>query len=390
LKTLSKLALLVATFILGFISKDAFSADSLAEQFGIKVKGGGTFVIQDSPKENITNDKEGSSAGVYLFDLILEKNFEHNGKVLVQFKGGRGKGLNDKVQTYAVVNAVSDPTLNTAADTLAKVTKLYYQQSIYDKLTIDFGKLNFNSFFASNKYSKECESQFITSIFSGDKIIETPPQHLGLALAYDIVENFKVTYAYFSQDIDHIDSSGVNAVQLAYSPYKCYNLLAYAWGNNKDHYSIKDTDKKSGICGFGISVDHEVNNNIGVFGRFSYKNPSVSVLKSTSSAIAPDNLKQQPHMSWDAGVQLSGNIWSRPKDVVGFAIGQMYGSNDYKHISSVYKDGAETEMELYYNFGINKNLAITPAVQYFIDPQGGNATVKDNIVVAGIRTRMDF
>jgi hypothetical protein len=392
LKPLSKLAiLLVATYILSFISKEVFSADSLAEQFGIKVKGGGTFVIQDSPKENIANDVEGASAAVYLFDLILEKNFEHNGKVLVQFKGGRGKGLNDKVQTYAVVNAVSDPSLNDAADTLAKVTKLYYQQSMFDdKITIDFGKLNFNSFFASNKYSSDSDSQFITSIFSGDKIIETPPQRLGLALAYDIVETFKVTYAYFSHDIDHVDSSGVNAVQLAYSPYKCCNLLIYAWGNNRNHYSLKDINKKSGICGFGISVDHEVKNNIGVFGRFSYKDPSVSVLQSTSSAIEPTELKQQPYMSWDAGVQISGNIWSRPTDVIGFAIGQMYGSKDYKNYIINYKDGTETEMELYYNFGINKNFAVTPAVQYFIDPKGGNTVIKDNIVVGGVRTRMNF
>ena len=391
MKGFIKSALLVIAFTL-FVIPKTFSADSLAEQFGIKVKGGGTFVIQDSPKENIANDVEGASAGVYLFDLTLEKNFEHNGKVLVQFKGGRGKGLNDKVQTYAVVNAVSDPSLNDAADTLAKVTKLYYQQSIFDdKLTIDFGKLNFNSFFASNKYSSDSDSQFITSIFSGDKIIETPPQRLGLALAYNIVENFKITYAYFSHDIDHIDSSGVNAVQLTYSPYKCCNLLVYGWGNNKNHYSLKDINEKSGIYGFGISVDHEVNDNIGIFGRVSYKDPSVSVLQSTSSAIIPTELKQQPYMSWDAGVQISGNIWSRPTDVTGFALGQMYGSKDYKeYISSNYKDNTETEMEIYYNFGINKNFAITPAVQYFIDPKGGNAVIKDNIVVAGVRTRMNF
>jgi carbohydrate-selective porin OprB len=390
LKGFIKLALLIIVFTLVVPAK-MFSADSVAEQFGLKVKCGGTFVLQDTPKENIQNDVEGASAGVYLFDLTLEKNFEHNGKVLVKFEGGRGKGLNDKVQTYAGVNAVADPSLNDAADTLAKVTKLYYQQSIFDdKLTIDFGKLSFGSFFADNKYSGDCDCQFITSIFSGDKIIETPPQRLALALTYNIIEKFKITYAYFSTDIDHIDSTGVNVAQLTYSPCKCCNLLAYVWGNNKNHYSLKDINKKSGVYGFGISADHAVSENVGVFGRVSYKDSSVSVLKSTSSEITPTQLTQPLSMSWDAGVQFSGNIWSRPTDTTGFAIGQMYGSKDYKEVDSNYKDGAETEMELYYNFGINKNFAITPAVQYFIDPKGGNALVKDNIVVAGVRTRMSF
>jgi hypothetical protein len=390
LKGFIKLTLLLIVFTLVVPAK-MFSTDSVAEQFGIKVKGGGTFVLQDTPKENIQNDVEGASAGVYLFDLTLEKNFEHNGKVLVQFQGGRGKGLNSKLDTYSPPNAVSDPTLNDAADTLAKVTKLYYQQSMLDdKLTIDFGKLNFNSFFASNKYSNDSDSKFITSLFSGDKIVETPPQRLALALAYNIVENFKITYAYFSTDIDHVDSTGVNVAQLTYSPNKCCNLLAYVWGNNKNHYSLKDINKKSGVYGFGISADHAASKNVGVFGRVSYKDSSVTVLKSTSSEITPTQLKQPLSMSWDAGVQVSGNIWSRPTDTTGFAIGQMYGSKDYKEVDSNYKDGAETEMELYYNFGINKNFAITPAVQYFIDPKGGNAVVKDNIVVAGVRTRMSF
>jgi hypothetical protein len=397
LKGFIKSTLLVTAFILIGITVKVFSADSLAEQFGIKFKGGITTVVQDSPKENITNDVEGASAGVYLVDLTLERNFEHNGKIVVQLKGGRGKGLNDKIETYAMVNAVSDPSLNDAADTLAKFTKAYYQQSILDdKLTIDFGKLNFNSFFASNKYSNDSDSQFITSIFTGDKIAETPPQRLGLALAYGIAKNFKVTYAYFSQDIDHVDSSGVNTVQLAYSPSNRCNLLFYAWGNNKNHYSIADPNIKSGIYGFGISVDHELIDNVGIFVRTSYKDPSVSVLKSSTSAITPSEMKLQPFASWDTGVQISGNIWSRPTDVVGFAIGQMYTSEYYTkhnkhHLDYNYNDGAETEMEIYYNFGLKKyNIAITPAVQYFINPKGGNAVVKDNIVVAGIRTRVVF
>jgi carbohydrate-selective porin OprB len=379
-------------FILSILPTNIFSADSVAEQLNIKVKGGGTFVIQDTPKENIHNDVEGASAGVYFFDLTLEKNFEHNGKALVQFKGGRGEGLNRTLETYSGVNAVSDPSLNDAADTLAKVTKLYYQQSILDdKLTIDFGKLSFSSFFAGNKYSDDSDTKFITSLFCGDKIVENPPSRLALSLTYDIVENFKITYAYFSTDIDHVDASGVNAVQFAYSPYKCCNLLAYIWGNNKNHYSLKDINKKSGIYGFGISADHQLNDNIGIFGVFSYKDSSVSVLTSSNSVVSKDNLKQPLSMSWDAGVQVSGNIWSRPTDVTGFAVGQMYGSKDYKnYISSDYKDSAETTMELYYSFGINENFAITPDVQYFIDPKGGNAVNKDNMLVAGIRARMNF
>jgi hypothetical protein len=44
-----------------------------------------------------------------------------------------------------------------------------------DKLAIAFGKLNFNSFFTSNKYFDDSNSKFITSLFSKDKIVEASP-----------------------------------------------------------------------------------------------------------------------------------------------------------------------------------------------------------------------
>jgi hypothetical protein len=82
-----------------------FSADSAAKQFCIKVKGGGTFVFQGTPKENIQNNRENAFAGVYLFDLTLEKN-EHKDKILVQFKGDRDESLNSKLDTYSPSNVL--------------------------------------------------------------------------------------------------------------------------------------------------------------------------------------------------------------------------------------------------------------------------------------------
>ena len=203
-------------------------------------------------------------------------------------------------------------------------------------------------------------------------------------MCYVLSDKFDLSYGYFTTKVEHIDANGVNAVQITYKPSKKGNYKLYVWENNNVHVSCKDITKKSGTYGFGISADHEVSKSVGVFGRLSFKDPTVATLDKS------DDLEIKPTLSWDAGVQIAGSTWARNIDTVGFAIGQMYGSSDYKDINSNYKNVAETEFELYYRFGINKHLGITPAVQYFINPKGGNAEYSHDVFVVGIRTRFDF
>jgi hypothetical protein len=360
-----------------------------AQGLNIKVSGGGTFVFQGTSKDNVGDPDDGLYTVVYVFDLKLEKTLENNAKVVACFKGGRGDGLSKNVYTYANVNAVSDPTFNGELE-LTKVTQLYYQQLCLDnKLIVSFGKLDFSAYFTGNRYSKDKNAQFITSIFIGDKIIEAPPQRIALNLCYALSDKFDLSYGYYTTQLERIDAYGVNALQVNYKPSKEGNYELYIWGNNSVHYSCKNLNKKSGTCGFGISSDHEISKNIGVFGRFSFKDPTVVIVKKSTSAVQVSDIDAKPTLSWDAGIQIDGSLWSRKSDALGFAVGQMYGSSDYK-VKPGYKNGSETEIELYYKARVNKYLSLTPAMQYFIKPRGGNVENSNNVFVIGIRTRFDF
>lgn len=390
--------ILVSAFVFTFLtSLEVFAQPKptvstpidIAQALNIKISGGATFVFQGTSKDNVGKHNDGSNTLIWVGDLKLEKFLKNKGKVGICFKGGNGNGLSKTVLTYANVNAVSDPTFNGELEP-AKVTDLYYQQScLNDKLTISFGKLNFTSYFTGNRYSKDKNAQFITSIFSGDKIIEAPPQRVALNLCYVLSDKFDLSYGYFTTKVEHIDTDGVNAVQINYKPSKNGNYKVYVWGNNSVHYFCKNLNKKSGTYGLGISAEQEVCKNVGVFGRVSFKDPSVATVKKSSEPVKPSDINITPTLSWDIGIQIDGSIWSRKTDALGFAIGQMYGSSDYK-VKTDYVNGAETEFELYYRFGINKHLGITPAIQYFIKPKGGNTDLSNNVLVAGIRTRFDF
>ncbi|MDR1104525.1 MAG: carbohydrate porin, partial [Endomicrobium sp.] len=346
------------------LSNAAFgSADSVTQSLGIMADVGGTVITQRTPKANDGKNK-GLSAASYLFDVKLTKNIEQNGKVFARFKGGRGTGLevdatgNNGVNSYGQANGNEDPTLDSAANnTLAKVVELYYEQSILnDKLTVDFGKLNFWAFFADNNFAGDDNCQFLTGTFAGDKTIDSVPQRPALRLKYALFEKLDISYAYFTTDLDHFDSSGINIAQFNFKPFTNSNYRLYVWGNNGIHYKYKDNASKSGSYGFGVSIDQAINDDFGIFARCGYKEHSVGEHDKDKDGNEINNSFALPLSAmWSIGAQFKGSKWSRENDVLGIAVGQIYGSSDAKGVikeynNGTYKDGAETQFEVYYKF----------------------------------------
>ncbi|MDR0977714.1 MAG: carbohydrate porin [Endomicrobium sp.] len=351
-----------------------------AQAFDIKVSGGGTFFIYGTPESNVDESKDKSKSGVYIADFKLEKGLKNGGKIAASLKGGFGNGLSGTVETYA-----DFPSFTAGEIECIKITELYYQQSFFNnKLTLNFGKLNFGSYFAGNRYSKDKSSQFITSIFSGDTIIETPPQKVALNLCYSLSDRFDLSYGCYASSLNDITANLMHAAQINYKPSDKGNYKLYYWYNNSIHYSCKNMSSKFGNFGFGISADHELNKFIGIFGRFSCKDFSTAVIKNGKPAL------DKPTLSWNLGLQIQGTAWLRKNDIVGFAIGQVYGSSEFEKLDDDYESGNETVCELYYKIGVNEHISITPSLEYFINPEGGNTDFDNNVFVSGIRIRFNF
>ena len=355
----------------------ATEAGSVAEQFGIKTEWDGTVTMQGTPKANGTND--GSNDAIYATSVKLTKEFENNRKIVAKFKIGRGSGLDQSLQAYAQVNSDSDDTINPQTnDAFAKIAELSYQQSFLDtKLTANIGKLSFGSYFADNKYADD----FVTDNFSGDKIINNTPGRLALRLHYMALDKLDISYACFTNtNLDCFDIKGVNILQVTYKPSQKDSYKVYAWLDNKEDYlSFENIYEKSGNYGVGISLDKEMTEKIGMFGKFAYKDTSVGSLS--------------------IGAQAKGSLWSRANDVVGFAIGQIYCPSDYKKYENKttikigtrdHQGGVETQIELYYKFVVTKHIALIPTVQYLVNPKGGNVATDGDIFVYGIRTQFTF
>ncbi|MDR3092591.1 MAG: carbohydrate porin, partial [Endomicrobium sp.] len=248
------------------------------------------------------------------------------------------------------------------------------------KLTINFGKLSLGSHFAGNNYANDEASQFVTGSFTTDKaIIDAPSQTIALALNYAATDSFDIAYAYFTKNTGDFDRNGFNILQFTCKSSKNGNYRLYGWLNNNKKYSnYKIPNKKSGTWGLGISIDQAITEEIGVFARIGYNR-----IKKSEDEFR-DNIFS---LLWNTGIQVKGSIWSRANDVVGLAVGQIYDSKGLKTEKISYKD-AETQIELYYKFALNNHIAISPIVQYFINPNAEKSS--NNIFVYGIRTSFAF
>lgn len=68
----------------------------------------------------------------------------------------------------------------------------------------------------------------------------------------------------------------------------------------------------------------------------------------------------------------------RKDDILGFAFGQI----------SVSGAAQEKLSEVYYKAKLSEQIAVTPLVQYLINPEGN--TSRDNVTVLGLRTQIIF
>ncbi|AKL98073.1 carbohydrate porin [Endomicrobium proavitum] len=399
------IAALVAALVVAGGNSSIFAqngSESAADKLGLKISGGGTILFQGTPKLNDGSETSQNDA-TYSFDLKFVKELSSNNKIVIRFEGGKGFGL--PLETYGWVNSDADPSIDPAfGHTSAKLTELYYEQTFLDgKLSFDIGKLNYWWFFDNNAYANNETSQFQTGPFVVNQLVNKPDRNVAAVVGYSFTEIVSAQLGYFANDLDKFDSNGLSVLQIDLKPIEDGTYRVYGWYNaNKNLYNYKKIEDEGGLnvadsaniktedsYGFGLSADQKVTEHLGLFARVAYKKADAAEAEINSAII--DDVATNNSLLWNIGASINGELWSRANDTVGIAVGQIYGSYEYKkYINPAYKDGAETQAELYYSYALNDNFAITPAVQYFSNPLGGNATTKDDVVVYGIRTQFSF
>ncbi|HNQ04072.1 MAG TPA: carbohydrate porin [Thiobacillaceae bacterium] len=153
----------------------------------------------------------------------------------------------------------------------------------------------------------------------------------------------------------------------------------YAWNNSRandqvnltldtDGDGIADQGVRERHAGWGLSLDQQVGEQVGLFARYGH---------STRGVLAFDR-------GLTLGGQLSGDLWGRADDRLGLAIGSLRPGSAYKSAGN----GSQRERiyELFYAWRPNDYLQLSPSVQYISHAAGGQG----NVTVWGLRAKASY
>jgi hypothetical protein len=365
---------------------------------GLDIRAGATMIVQGT--NNVNNaaadvQKKVSRADAsYSADITFGKEFvDAGGKAFLHLEAGKGSGLEDDLTLYGNVNRDAGDSQENM-----QVTELWYEQALCrDKAVLTFGKLDPTAYFDNNEVANDETTQFLGRTFRNSPVIEFSDNTAGIRFAYLPVERLEVSYGVFDGNSDW-EKIGDNLFNIGQVTFKTSffgldgNYRFYGWRNNIYHTKWLDAEKvKEAAYGFGLSFDQGLSGIATAFVRYGWQNPGVY----NPNTLATGEHNYSLAHSWSSGLQFAGKPWGREKDVLAFAVGQIFPSSDYKKAgsSTITSPAAKAEghFEAYYRICVNDHLSISPDFQYIWNPFGKDvADDTSGIFVAGVRAQLDF
>ena len=153
------------------------------------------------------------------------------------------------------------------------------------------------------------------------------------------------------------------------------NYRIYAWRNPR---AVDFNDNETLHAGWGASIDQRVTDDLTLFGRFGQRTTG--------------------HGSFDRaltlGSELDGDVWRRAADGIGFAVGWLGISDEFRRAAAASEvpgfPGRPSSYahiaELYYRYRFNDRVEITPDLQW-LRHAGGDPRGSTRMIV-GLRARV--
>lgn len=373
----------------------------------LNITGGITSIVQGT--SGIADDQDVTDFS-YTLDLNFEAAVSPSGKVVIALEAGNGNGVNDNLPSFSISNYDAYVTESGGIVT-PSVSQAYFEGSYFDGfLGLKAGKLDVHSCHDDNAYANDETDQFISGLFSryaGSIFPELDSYYApGVILSIRPIEMLDVTLAVangVNSGFEDITEDPYGAGQINIKPGILGgegNYRLYAIYDTRDNYiDIGNSDKIRKNTAYGISLDQEIIDGLGIFARYGVQDGKIEFRRdefddssdtSDAGIINPDEILNPVKAAISGGVSLNGSLWGREEDVMGIAYGILYNNEDstYFDPSNVSDPGDETHLEVYYKFGFSDHFTLTPDLQ-IVTNAGGNADI-DPITIYGVRAQMNF
>lgn len=375
--------------------------------FESRISGWLTAIAQGTIGSKDPSGKENDLAeGSLSMDLFYEIVLNGSGKFFFHLDVQQGPGLTNTPPLFASPNGnTTGPNndIESFVNDQAHLDQAWYETTFGEgRWTLTLGQLDPTAYFDTNEYANNERFQFIANEFANNPTLEFGGTGnfygAGFRLTYSPSDFMDLTLGAIDGDGDYIrmfDRPFVIA-EVDLKPKlagKEGNYRFFAWQNSLPHYR-KDGDGNSSFVtavgnppdpdtntapsvligdknsGFGINLDQALTDNLGLWARLGIQDGDVSQF--------------DRHIS--GGLQISGNLFNRPEDVIGIGVALTMISDAYKNASGL--DSNELYAEAYYNIAAREGFQVTPDIQYIVNP-GGNGD-QDPFLVYGVRAGVMF
>ena len=364
----------------------------------LNISGGITSILQGT--SGIADNGDVTDF-TYTLDLNFEAGVTPTGKVVVALEAGNGGGVNDDTGALSSSNYDAFITeLTTDKDNsfaAISVSQAYFEGSFFDgRLGLKVGKLDVHSCHDENAYANDETDQFITGMFAryaGSIFPELDSYYApGISLIYSPAKMVDITLTAANgvdSGFEDITSNAYGAGQVNIKPGlfgREGNYRFYAIYDARNNYIDIDSEEIKENTAYGLSIDQEILDGIGVFARYAMQDDSIQFWSDANDdgIVDGDEVSNPVKSAISGGVSINGSPWGRGDDVLGIAAGVL-SVNDK---SAAALDDDESHFEVYYKLGFSEHFTLTPDLQ-IVTNAGGDAD-NDTITVYGLRAQMNF
>ena len=351
---------------------------------------------------------ERQSRGSYRGDVTLTVPGgtigDSEGKVFTHFRFGQGSGVTLRPTFTSTPNTTAFQAADTSYDAYAIVAQAWYQLAVplrvggapsSSRAEITAGKIDPFVFFDQNAIADDETVRFLNNAFVHNPLLDSGGDVGGDQ--YGFTPGVRVAY---TQDLDNEDGWGASVGVFGSGPHPNLDVSLrdafwiaqlettrrwvaglrgtyriYVWRNGR---ASDFNDGEETHAGWGVSAEQQIVESMTVFTRFG--------------------TQLRGHVRFDRaftfGTDIDGTAWRRGDDSLGFAMGFLRTSSDYRNATAdrtlvgYAASGTERIGEIYYRLRVSRHFDLTPDAQWITRP-GGDRTAR-SVFVAGVRARIGY
>lgn len=359
--------------------------EELQERLGsLSIHGRVVGFYQGMTNADIAGRKFKNPDGVgFVADLELAFSPVEGGEMAVRIHAGEGDGADRDLEAegglFADVNTINDD--NPGEDGVRLLDVFYTQRLLDGRFCLAVGKTEPLGFIDDNAFANDEYAQFVGKPFVNNPVLDSENEYAPLvALSAAPTEAWAFTVVLQSSSrplldedqqkgsFDRVFDKPFVAAQGTFKPAPAGlegNYRAYGWAQTYDHPNIAGEGSEEG-WGIGLSLDQKIHEKVGLFARFGYQNEDV----------------YEVPWFWSAGASLKGLLPSREDNEWGLGVAGLKANEDLE------EDGMELHLETYWRLCFGEHLAVTPDLQYILNPLGDEDN--DGLLVGTVRAEAYF